>query len=208
MLSRIDDFIYPGRCEVIEFGPQRFFYPIFKNASTSIIEHAKQTNLKFLINNQISKCKSIDIILRDPQERFISGVSTYVHNLLAENPDLDRTTIFYFVENYLFLDRHYAPQISWIVHLNKYMSEECKLNIQGMKSVVDYTPYQILKNENKILTAEEINRLSNNIHNQIYKNIDTYLMQLVDKSLTFSEILDYIKSKDLVAYSKLCTALD
>jgi len=33
MLSRLDDVIYPNRCEVIEIEPsQRYIYPIFKNA--------------------------------------------------------------------------------------------------------------------------------------------------------------------------------
>ena len=64
MLSRIDEIIYPNRCEVIEFmDPQRFVYPIFKNGSSSIREYATQQNYKTLINEQIKKCNKFLILI-------------------------------------------------------------------------------------------------------------------------------------------------
>ena len=63
--------------------------------------------------------------------------------------------------------------------------------------------------DSKANKEKEIERLKNNIHNQIYKQIDQYLISLIGKNLTFKEIMDYIKSKDLAVYSKLkCIALD
>ena len=86
MLSRIDEIIYPNRCEVIEFpDPQRFVYPIFKNGSSSLNDQASQDNLKVLVNEQIKKISKIDIILRDPTDRFISGFNTYVYNTKRDN---------------------------------------------------------------------------------------------------------------------------
>ena len=118
MLSRIDDIIYPNRCEVIEFSdPQRFVYPIFKNGSSSLTEYARQQGYKTLLNEQIKKIKIIDVILRNPQDRFISGLNTFLWMTKRDHPDLDTKTILHFAENYLFLNRHYAPQISWLINL-------------------------------------------------------------------------------------------
>ena len=207
MLSRIDDFIYPNRCEVIEFGPQRYFYPIFKNASSSVLEQARRNGCKLLVNQQISRCSEISIILRDPTDRFLSGTNAFLFNLTKDNPQLDRDTVLYFIENYLYLDRHYAPQMSWLVHLHKYTNKTCRFRLLDMTGVKDYTDLHIDSNEDKILTAEETARLSNNIHNELYRNIDRYLLDLCGQSVLFDEILKYIKSKDINAYLK-CAALD
>ena len=124
MLSRLDDVIYPNRCEVIEIEPsQRYIYPIFKNASSSIIEYSKQKQYRILFNEQLKRIDVVDVILRDPQSRLISGVNTYVVNLLQENPELDQTTIMYFVNKYLFLNRHYSTQLSWLLNLFRYIDE-------------------------------------------------------------------------------------
>jgi hypothetical protein len=43
MLSQLDHIIYPDRCEVYEIVPsQRYFYPIFKNGSSSIMMTAQE----------------------------------------------------------------------------------------------------------------------------------------------------------------------
>lgn len=210
MLSRIDEIIFPNRCEVIEFtDPQRFVYPIFKNGTSALMMCPIESDPKKLLNKQIERCNSIDVILRNPNDRFISGVNTYVYNLLRDNPKLDKSTIMYFVENYLFLNRHYAPQIAWLVNLNKYTNKDCKLNLYGLDKLNEYTTDKFLPPEDKILTEDEINRLKTNIHNQVYIQIDLYILDLIGKSLTFSEILAHIKSKNPAVYSKLkCIALD
>lgn len=210
MLTRIDEIIFSDRCEVLEFStPQRFVYPIFKNGTSSMMMHPIEPNPKKLISHQIRQCESVDVILRNPEERFVSGVNSFVYALLRDRPELDKGSIMYFVENYLYLNRHYAPQIFWLLNLNRFTNSECKLNLYDMAKLKEYTTTNFSPPEDKILTNEEIERLKNNIHNQIYKQIDQYLISLIGKNLTFKEIMDYIKSKDLAVYSKLkCIALD
>ena len=136
MLSGLDDIIYPNRCEVIEIKPsQRYIYPIFKNARSSITDEAIRQNYKTLFNEQLKKLSTIDVILRDPKERFISGVNTFVWNTLKENPNLSKDTILYFVENYLFLNRHYATQLSWMINIFRYTTEQTKFNFFGMNKI-------------------------------------------------------------------------
>jgi hypothetical protein len=197
MLSRIDDIIFPNRCEVIEIeASQRGIYPIYKNGSSSLNEYAQAQKLKILFNEQIRKLSDINIIIRNPQKRFISGFNTYVYNTKQENPQLDLDTIIYFAETYLFLNRHYAPQFSWIVNLTRYAGKNTKLHLHGMESLKEFTPLSIKPNETMVLSPEVVDRLNNNIHNEMYLRIDNLLLSLVGQALTFDEILKYLKEKD------------
>jgi len=197
VLSRIDDIIFPDRCEVIELASQRYIYPIFKNGSSSINEYAQAQKYKILFNGQISKLSNINVIIRNPQERFISGFNTYVYNTLRDNPRLDLNTVIYFAETYLFLNRHYAPQFSWLINLTRYASKTTtKLHLHGMDSLKEFTPLTLKPNEEKILSQEVVDRLNTNIHNEMYLRIDNLLLSLVGKAMTFEEILTYLKEQD------------
>ena len=208
MLSRLDDIIYPNRCEVIEIEAcQRYIYPIFKNGSSSLIEHARQQNYKILINEQIKRAPIIDVILRDPLLRYISGVQKFVHDVKKENPTLDVDTILYFAENYLFLNRHYAPQLSWLINLSRYA--DTKLRLHNMDALSTFTPLVWIPPKDIQFDQTVSDRLSNNIHNKMYLRLDNLLLQLIGQELTFKEILAYLKQQDPQAYQKLqCIALD
>lgn len=208
MLSRLDDIIYPNRCEVIEIeASQRYIYPIYKNGSSSLLEHARQQNYKILINEQIERAPIIDVILRDPLSRYISGTQTFVYDVKKENPTLDVDTILYFAENYLFLNRHYAPQLSWLINLSQYT--DAKLRLHNMKALSTFTPLTCKPLKDIQFDQTVLDRLSNNIHNEMYLRLDNLLLQLIGQELTFKEILAYLKQQDPQAYQKLqCIALD
>lgn len=210
MLSRIDEIIYPNRCEVIEFlDPQRFVYPIFKNGSSSIRNYAHQQNYKVLINEQIKKISTIDVVLRDPIIRFISGINTFVYNTKQENSNLDIDTIIYFAENYLFLNRHYAPQLSWLLNLKKYSHRNTKLRLHDMTALPSFTPLVIKSSEDNLLNTQVVKRLKTNIHNEMFMRLDLLLLQLVGQEMTIIDIMAYLHEQDPTAYSKIrCTALD
>ena len=209
MLSRSDEIIYPDRCEVIELASQRYIYPIFKNGSSSLTDHARHQNLKILINEQIKRAGTIDVVLRNPLERYLSGIKTFVHNTKRDNPALDVTTILYFAENYLFLNRHYAPQISWLIQLSRYTNKNTKLQLVGMDALTNYTPLNTIPPENMFFEDGLKDKLKNNIHNEMYLRLDNQLIALIGQTLTFDEILEYIQMQDPIAYSKLkCIALD
>jgi hypothetical protein len=142
-------------------------------------------------------------------DRFISGVNTFVYNTKQENPQLDVNTIVYFAENYLFLNRHYAPQLSWLINLNKYLGEDAQLRLHDMSLLSEVTTKQMAPFEDKLLSEEQITRLRENIHNELYIRLDSLLLQLVGREMSFGEILTYLSEQDPIAYSKLsCTALD
>lgn len=195
MLSHLDCIIFPDRCEVIEVIPsQRYVYPIFKNGQSSIQSSAKDNNWHTLINQQIKKCNTIDIFLRDPGERLISGISSFIHTTLRDQPNLDPHTIQWFAENYLYLNRHYATQFLWIVNLARYMNPECRLNFLGMddlKTITDFVerPY------------DHMFPIKTPVKNQeMYERIDKILIDSIGSSMTFSELITLIQQKDTHAY--------
>lgn len=203
MLSRIDEIIYPNRCEVIEFqDPQRFVYPIFKNGSSSLYEQAKISQLKIHLNNQIEKINTIHVIIRNPLDRFISGVNEFVFYTLRSNPELDLDTIMYFVENYLFLDRHYSPQLGWLVNLNKFLNPNCKIIFHNMEDIKLFTDIKKQSKEKQMFGLEKIMQLKNNKHIQPYINLDMLLFDLLNQELTFNEIIHYISLKDKISFQK------
>ena len=66
-------------CKVYELG-DNFVYPIMRNGSTSLrsVVGRKYTN------EEIHKCKDIVVFLRDPADRFVSGLNEYCRQNNAE----------------------------------------------------------------------------------------------------------------------------
>jgi hypothetical protein len=115
-------------------------YPIFKNASSSLRLEQPQQGWKSIYNNNIKNIDCpITVFVRDPRERFISGVNTFVQHCIEQN-HLDIDTVLYFVKNFLFLNRHYAPQVYWLINLSKYTKST--LLIQSVDEVKNLTRFK------------------------------------------------------------------
>ena len=194
MLSHLDCIIFPDRCEVIEVIPtQRYVYPIFKNGQSSLMIATKQNNWNIFLNEKIKKINSIDVFVRDPIERLASGISSFIQTTVRDHPDLDIHTVNWFAENYLYLNRHYAPQFLWLVNLARYMHPECVLNffdMNDLKTVTDIhkQPFKKLPVNIQILS------------NEMYERIDQILVDSIGTSITFSQLIKHIKNKDVPAY--------
>ena len=99
-------------CIVVDVGPHTV-YPIFKNGSSSLMSVSNKT----YVNKQISECKSIDIIIRDPETRFVSGLN---ENCQQNNLDVKDTWDLVYEDK--LINRHFAPQWLWLLHLYKFYS--------------------------------------------------------------------------------------
>ena len=97
-------------CIVVEVGPHTV-YPIFRVGSTSLVAAAD----KKYTNEQIAKCKHIDILIRDPGERFVSGLNQY-----SRNNNLDVKETWELINKGQLHDRHFTPQYVWLLHLYKF----------------------------------------------------------------------------------------
>ena len=97
-------------CTVVDIGPHTV-YPIFRVGHTSLMASANNT----YTNKQIAECKHIDILIRDPGERFVSGLNQY-----SRDNNLEVEETWDLVEQGRLVDRHFAPQYMWLLHLYKF----------------------------------------------------------------------------------------
>ena len=113
-------------CEAIRVEPYGFVaYPIYKNGRTSLWEYATDNNCKTFINEELKTLDHIIVYLRNPLERFISGVHTYLE---FENLGLQEDTILKQIEEMTVCDRHFVPQFIWLIHLSKYFKGTVRID--------------------------------------------------------------------------------
>jgi len=202
MLSHLDRIVFPDRCEVIEVVPsQRYVYPIFKNGHTSLLVAREKSKWPVRFNQQISKLKSIDVIIRDPGERLISGINTFIQHTIRNQPDLDPATVGWFAQNYLYLDRHYCLQFSWLLNLARYLNVDTQLNFLSMDAIGSIAlGFNEKPTGVESVSSELMNQIKQIKNNDMYQRIDTVLFKCIGQSMTFTQLLQHIKDSDPVAY--------
>lgn len=140
MFCEIDNIIFPNSCEVIQVTSQHYVFPIFKCGRSSLVQTMEEKGWTFVPTDEISNIKyPVTVFLREPRDRFLSGVNTYLQHLAAEGNDLDQHTVLYFVNKYLFLNRHYAPQFFWLLNLARYAPADVLINFQNMEKIKHLT---------------------------------------------------------------------
>jgi hypothetical protein len=202
MLSYLDCIIFPDRCEVIEVVPsQRYVFPIFKNASSSLHFQAIENNWRIVLNQQIKKLDHIEIFLREPDQRLISGFNTFVQHIMRDNPELDRNTVIWFGKNYLFLDRHYCPQFFWLVSLSRFLSPDTVLTFRHMNHVAEITPMHVMPEGIEPATQDILQHAMTMPDIEMYQRLEQlFYDQCLDRSWTFEEILKTLQRLDPAAY--------
>ena len=113
-------------CIVIDIGPHTV-YPIFKNGSSSLMSVADKT----YTNKQIANCNNINILLRDPEKRFVSGINEY-----CKQNNLDVKDTWELVYDDKIINRHFAPQWLWLFHLYKFYRG--KVILKPFETINDY----------------------------------------------------------------------
>ena len=86
-------------------------YPIFRNGSTSLFRACN----KRYVNDEIKACENIQILIRDPSDRFVSGVNMY-----SEQNNLGFEETWSKAQQGILVDRHFCPQYIWLLHLYKF----------------------------------------------------------------------------------------
>jgi hypothetical protein len=201
MFSEIDHVIFPDSCEVIEIVPsQHYVYPIFKNGSTSIHKTQQLTNWVSVYNQDIGKIQQpITVYLRDPKQRFISGLNTFVQHYQRDWPHLDTDTVLHFAENYLWLNRHFCPQFFWLINLARYSQTPLVLkNLQDINQIVSMNDHAKIVPPN----ADFFSKLEKfSWHKlELYFFLDQILIDQIGKTITFEEIMTNIKDQHKELY--------
>lgn len=120
----------------------KFVYPIFKNGRSSIVSYAKQHKSRWLINEQCNRAQCITIFIRNPKERFISGVHSFIEFEKRKNPSLHYDTMLYAIQNYKVTNAHFETQMSWITYLSKFY--EGDIDCLGVSDL-----YKLIPNRDK-----------------------------------------------------------
>lgn len=202
MLSQLDNIIFPDRCDVLEIVPsQRYVYPIYKNGSSSLYK----SGYRLMDHDELRNMPVVDIYVRDPYYRFVAGVNTF----LQHNNNLDHATVLHFINNYLFLNRHFCPQFHWLVNLQRFTN--AKIRINSIDTLSDITSFKVNQSEDpfldEALSTEKLN---------FYLSIDKVLTEdLLGKTVPFKLIVQTIKHRYPDVYKEvvqrsidLCNVLD
>jgi len=182
MLSQLDNIIFPDRCDVLEIVPsQRYVYPIYKNGSSSLYE----SGFRLVGHDELRNIPVVDIYVRNPYDRFVTGVNTF----LQHNIGLDRATALHFINNYLFLNRHFCPQFHWLVNLQRFTN--AKIRINPIDTLSDITALRSNKSQDPLLD-EALN--TEKLH--FYLSIDKVLTEdLLEKTVPFKLIVQTIRHR-------------
>jgi hypothetical protein len=201
MLSHLDRILFPDRCEVIEIIPsQRYVYVIFKNGHSSFFTPQKKNSWPIRINQQIQKINTIDVIIRNPKDRLISGINTFIQHTLRDNPTLDPATVEWFALNYVSLNRHYTSQFAWLLNLARYLNSDTMLNFLPMSAIGEITGRNSKPEGVRPADATLVEKILLIKNNEMYQRIDTAIFKCIGQSLTFKQLLKHIKSTDPAAY--------
>jgi hypothetical protein len=146
----------------------------------------------------------ITVFLRDPQERFLSGVNTFIQHLQGDQ--LDTHTVLYFINRYLFLNRHYAPQFFWLLNLYRYTSPDAKVSFRPM------TDISLLTHRHSHADVEPITQELKEKINQfdwpkleLYFYLDQILIDHLGKTVKILDLLNHIKQDHAVLYNLVFT---
>ena len=134
MKTALDTELFPNKCEVVHIPlHNQWVYLIQKNGNSSLRIQQSRDNLAVFTNNEISALDSVDVYIRNPRARYVSGVNTYLQHLQRDHPELDYSTAFWFARRYKFLNTHYLPQFHWVANLSQYLRGDTKIRLRNFQ---------------------------------------------------------------------------
>ena len=178
--------IFTIDCSVIKMPNGEYVYPIYKNGRSSLRQFAKQDRLEVIKNEQLSTLTDVTVFLREPAERFVSGV----HTVIEFENIIDVPAFLKEVENFNFYNRHFIPQVYWLLHLLKYFKGKVKL--LPVETLYNMIPNRDAPNINK-LTAERQQQILS-IEHKNYIQADQRLMySYLGKTVELKTIIEEFK---------------
>lgn len=203
MFSEVDSIVFPDSCEVIQVASQQFVYPIFKCGRSSLTWKMESRGWTFVPEKDINKINTpIRIFLREPRERFLSGINTYLQHLAAEGNDLDQHTVLYFVNRYLFLNRHYAPQFFWLLNLARFTRPDTLVTFSPMTEIGQLTHFNSRAGVEPL--TDELKQKINSFNwttVELYYALDQILIDHIGKTITIHELLTHVQDKHSDLYN-------
>ena len=191
MRTALDTELFPELCEVVEIPlHNQWVYLIQKNGSSSLRIQQSRDNLAVFTNNEISALDYVDVYIRNPRARYVSGVNTYLQHLQRNHPELDYSTAFWFARRYKFLNTHYLPQFHWVANLSCHMHRDAKMRFRNFKEFNNITNLDL--NKSAGVSAEFVDTLfKDDINIELWLFLDQILLDLAGQEMTWSQLLDH-----------------
>ena len=111
-------------CTVIKLSKDLYVYPIFKNGRSSIKMYSEANNCSTSTNEELSDLDLITVYIRNPLERFASGVNTYLY--YEHNSQLNHDVLASIEKGHC-VNKHFVPQFVWLLHLYKYYKRSVRV---------------------------------------------------------------------------------
>lgn len=197
MKTALDTELFPNLCEVIEIPlHSQWVYLIQKNGSSSLRRQQSRDNLAVFTNDEISALDYVDVYVRNPRARYVSGINTYLQHLQRDHPELDYLTAFWFARRYKFLNTHYLPQFYWLANLSKYLREDTKIRFRNFKDFNKITDINFGPVGINAPTAEFVKTLFEKDSDiEFWLFLDQILLDLTGQELTWYQLLEYYKNR-------------
>jgi hypothetical protein len=191
MLGRLGQLLFPNHVEVLEIVPQRqYVYPIFKNGTTSL----KETDYPTVGLANLRDISNIEVFVRNPHERFLSGVQTYIKKL---GPGIDKKTALYFLNQIHYVDRHCCPQLYWLLNLNRFTN--ATITLRPIDELVTITTHHL---HQSTVDPEIQEFFSKNKNLLFFNEMDEVLtVNLIGKTVTLEQILTVFKENYTELYN-------
>lgn len=143
-------------------------YPIFRVGYNTLLSISDSK----ILNEQIGRCEHIDVMLRDPEERFVSGVNEY-----CRQNSLDVDNACDMIQQGKLHDRHFTPQFIWLLHLNRFYKG--LITLRTFDHITNLTSQHINKSKfNKVIPVSEA-----------FVSVDKHLVKHCGETLQLDEVV-------------------
>ena len=193
MQTALDTELFPKLCEVVEMPlHSQWVYLIQKNGSSSLRIQQSRDNLVVFTNNEISALDYVDVYIRNPRARYVSGINTYLQHLQRDHPELDYSTAFWFARRYKFLNTHYLPQFHWLANLSQYLRNDTKIRFRKFQEFdkithIDARPPGVTAPDQKFIET----LFKDDVNIELWLFLDQILLDLSGQEMTWSQLLDH-----------------
>ena len=157
-------------------------FHVFKNGRSSVMAYSKDNYIRPLINAQINRVDTVTMYLRDPKERFTTGVHSFIE-FEKRKTEVDYDTALHFIASHGLTNEHFEPQFNWVKRLATHFEGNLEL-----LSVSDLLLHINYRNRPGIpeITQEQRNKI-NKI--QPRHTVDELLMEHIGSVLPIRSII-------------------
>ena len=143
-------------CIVVKVG-NYIVYPIHRVGFTSLMYDADMT----YTNTEISNLTHINVLIRDPESRFVSGVNEY-----CRQNNLNIHEVYEKIKEDKLVNSHFIPQYVWLLNLYRFYKGE--VTIRPFRFIANITDVHKRKDES-IIKVEPLKRFTE-VDAKIIKN--------------------------------------